>query len=98
MSVLLELDDTIQALREARLETDVGAAVQAVIHAVSPWLKLRSYLEGKIKFTLIALRQILGAHYAEKDETVLYEQLTKAVQGSNETSLDFLIRVLDLCQ
>lgn len=72
--------------------------VEAVIRSVSPGLKLRSYLEGKTNLTLATLRQILRAHYAEKDATVLYQQLTKAVQGSGETSLDFLVRVLDLRQ
>lgn len=59
---------------------------------------MRSYLEGKTDLTLTNLRQILGAHYAEKDATVLYQQLTKAAQGQNETPLEFLIRVLDLRQ
>ena len=72
--------------------------VEAVIRAVNPGAKLRSYLEGKIDLTLDTLRQILRAHYAEKDATDLYQQLTKAVQAPGETSLDFLIRVLDLRQ
>lgn len=54
--------------------------MEAVIHAVNPNLKLRSYLEGKTDLTLATLRQILRAHYAE-NATVLYQQLTKAVQG-----------------
>lgn len=69
--------------------------VEAVIRSVSPGLKLRSYLQGKTDPTL---RQILRAHYAEKDATVLYQQLTKALQGPGETSLDFLVHVLDLHQ
>lgn len=72
--------------------------VEAVIRSVSAGLKLRSYLEGKTDLTLATLRKILGAHYAEKDATVLYQQLTEAVQGPYETSLDFLVRVLDLRQ
>ncbi|KAI3374141.1 hypothetical protein L3Q82_005996 [Scortum barcoo] len=72
--------------------------IEAVIRAVNPGLKLRSYLEGKTDLTLVILRQILRAHYAEQDATVLYQQLTKAVQETNETALDFLIRVLDLRQ
>lgn len=72
--------------------------VEAVIHAVSPGLRLRSYLEGKTDLTLFALRQILRAHYAEKDAMVLYQQLANAMQGSGETALDFLVRVLDLRQ
>ena len=69
-----------------------------MICAVNPNLKLRSYLEGKTDLTLATLRQILRAHYAEKDATVLYQQLTKGVLGPGETALDFLVLVLDLCQ
>lgn len=72
--------------------------MEAVIRAVNPGLKLRSYLEGKTDLTLATLRQILRAHYAEKDATVLYQQLSKAAQGPGETALDFLVRVLDLRQ
>ena len=82
-------------LRKSYPEIEI---MEAVIHAVRPRLKLRSYLEGKTDLTLSTLRQILRAHYAEKDTTVLYQQLTIAVQGLSETSLDFLIRVLDLRQ
>lgn len=82
-------------LRKGYSETEI---VEAVINAMSPGLKLRSYLEGKFDLTLANLRQILRAHYAEKDATVLYQQLTKAVQGPNKTPLEFLIRVLDLRQ
>lgn len=82
-------------LRKGYPEVEV---MEAVIRAVNPGLKLRSYLEGKTDLTLATLRQILRAHYAEKDATVLYQQLTKAVQGPSETALDFLVRVLDLRQ
>lgn len=82
-------------LRKNYLEVEI---MEAVIRAVNPSLKLRSYLEGKRDLTLATLRQILRTHYAEKDATVLYQQLTKAVQGHGETALDFLVRVLDLHQ
>lgn len=72
--------------------------MEAVIHAVNPGLKLRSYLEGKIDLTLATLRQILRDLYAEKDAALLCQQLTKAVQGPGESALDFLVRVLDLRQ
>lgn len=55
-------------------------------------------MEGKTDLTLATLRQILRAHYAEKDATVLYQQLTEAVQEPYETSLDFPECVLDLRQ
>lgn len=72
--------------------------VEPVIRAVNPGLKLRSYLDGQADLTLVILRQILRAHYAEQNATVPYQQLTKAVQETNETALHFLIHVLDLCQ
>ncbi len=75
-------------LRKGYPEVEI---VAAVIRAVN--LKLRTYLEGKRDVTLATLRQ-MWAHYAEKDVTVLYQQLTKAVQGPSEKALDFLVRVL----
>ncbi len=82
-------------LRKGYTEMEI---MEAVVRAVNPGLKLRSYLEGKRDLTLATLRQILRTHYAEKDATVLYQQLTKAVQGTGESALDFLVRVLDLRQ
>ena len=66
-------------LRKGYMEMEI---MEAVIRAVNPGLKLRSYLEGKRDLTLAT--QILRTHYAEKDATVLYQQLTKAVQGLGE--------------
>lgn len=82
-------------LKRRYSETEI---VETVVRAISPGLKLRSYLEGRTDLTLTSLRQVLRAHYAETDATVLYQQLTKATQGANETPLEFLIRVLDLRQ
>lgn len=57
--------------------------VEAIVRVISPRLKLRSDLEGKEDLKLTSLRQVLGAHYAETDTTVLYQQQTKAMQGAN---------------
>ncbi len=46
------------SLRKGYLEMEI---VEAVIHALSPGLELKSYLEGKTDLTLSPLRQILGA-------------------------------------
>ena len=70
----------------------------AVIHAITPGLQLRSYLEGKDKLTLPALRRILRSHYQEKGATELYKQLTSEVQNSKESPQNFLIRAMDLRQ
>ncbi|XP_039676826.1 uncharacterized protein LOC120571799 [Perca fluviatilis] len=72
--------------------------IDAVIHAITPGLQLRSYLEGKDKLTLPALRRILRSHYQEKGATELYKQLTSEVQNGKETPQNFLIRTMDLRQ
>ena len=43
--------------------------VEAVIRAVSPNLKLRSYLEMINDMSLVRLKQILRAHFKEKSGT-----------------------------
>lgn len=72
--------------------------IDAVIRAITPGLQLRSYLEGKDKLTLPALRRILRSHYQERGATELYKQLTSEVQSSKETPQNFLIRAMDLRQ
>lgn len=72
--------------------------IDAVIRAITPGLQLRSYLEGKDKLTLPALRRILRCHYQERGATELYKQLTSEVQNSKETPQNFLIRAMDLRQ
>lgn len=70
----------------------------AVIHAISPGLQLRSYLEGKSNLTLPTLRRILRSHFQEKNATELYKQLTSECQGNKETPQSFVMHVLDLRQ
>lgn len=72
--------------------------IDAVIRAITPGLQLRSYLEGKDKLTLPALRRILRCHYQERGATELYKQLISEVQNSKETPQNFLIRTMDLRQ
>lgn len=72
--------------------------IDAVIRAITPGLQLHSYLEGKDKLTLPALRRILRCHYQERGATELYKQLTSEVQNSKETPQNFLIRTMDLRQ
>lgn len=70
--------------------------IDAVLPAISPSLKLRSYLETMKELTLAKLRQMLRAHY--KSGTELYQELTTMCQSPKETPQDFLIRALDLRQ
>ena len=73
--------------------------IDTVIRAVTPSLKLRSYLETMKEGTLAKLRQMLRAHYKQKSGTELYQELTTIMcQSPKETPQDFLIRALDLRQ
>ena len=58
--------------------------VEAVIRAVSPNLKLRSYLEMINEMLLVRLKQILRAHFKEKSGTEMYQELTSLCQGPKE--------------
>ena len=46
--------------------------VDAVVRAINPGMRLRSYLEGLSDLTLPRLRRILRSHYQEKSATDLY--------------------------
>lgn len=77
---------------------DEGEIVEAVIQAIAPDVKLKSYLESRTELTLHSLRQVLRTHFIEKDSTELYHALTQAVQEPKETPVQFLIRAMDLRQ
>lgn len=72
--------------------------VDAVVRAINPGMRLRSYLESMNDLTLPRLRSILRSHYEEKSATELYQQLSTLVQGSQEGPQSFLIRALDTRQ
>ena len=72
--------------------------IDVVIRAISPSLKLRSYLETMKVLTLAKLRQMLRTHYKQKSGTELYQELTTMCQSPKETPQDFLIRALELRQ
>lgn len=65
-----------QIQRALKKGYDEGEVVEAVIQAIVPGTKLKSYLESRVDLTLQALRQILRTHYIEKDATELYHSLT----------------------
>lgn len=87
-----------QIQRALKKGYDEGEVVEAVIQAIVPGTKLKSYLESRVDLTLQALRQILRTHYIEKDATELYHSLTRAVQEPRETPIQFLVRAMDLRQ
>ena len=71
---------------------------EAVIRAVSPSLKLRSYLEMIEDLSLSRLRQIMKAHFKQKSATELYQELSVLHQQAGESPQDFLVRALNLKQ
>lgn len=87
-----------QIQRALKKGYDEGEVVEAVIQAIAPGTKLKSYLESRVDLSLQALRQILRTHYIERDATDLYHSLTRAVQDSKETPIQFLVRAMDLRQ
>lgn len=87
-----------QIQRALKKGYDEGEVVEAVIQAIVPGTKLRSYLESRVDLTLQALRQILRTHYIEKDATELYHSHTRAVQELKETPVQVLVRAMDLRQ
>ncbi len=87
-----------QIQRALKKGYDEGEVVEAVIQAIAPGTRLKSYLESRVDLTLPALRQILRTHYIEKDATELYHSLTCAVQEPKETPIQFVVRAMDLRQ
>ena len=75
-----------------------GEVVEAVLRAINPGLRLRSYLENYPDLTLDTLNTILKSHYQEKDATELYQELTNIAQRKTETAQGFVMRALDLRQ
>ena len=69
--------------------------VDAVVRAINPGMRLRSYLEGLRDSTLPRLRRFLISHYQEKSATDLYRHLSTLVQEPQENPQSFLIRALD---
>ena len=70
VSLIREIDT---GLEKAYKEREI---IDGVIRAISPSLKLRSYLETMKELTLPKLRQMLRAHYKQKSGTELYQELT----------------------
>ena len=75
-----------------------GEVVEAVLKAINPGLRLRSYLENYSGLTLTTLRTVLKSHYQEKDATDLYQELAQLTQDRSETPQAFVMRALDLRQ
>ena len=72
--------------------------VDAVVRAINPGMRLRSYLEGLEGLTLPRLRSILRSHYQEKSTTELYRQLSTLAQEPQEGPQVFLLLVFSVTQ
>ena len=72
--------------------------IDATIRAISPSLKLRSYLETMKEVTLPKLRQMLRPQYKQKSGNELFQELTTMYQSPSQSPQDFLVRTLDLRQ
>ena len=92
VSLARQIESRIKACYK---ETEI---VEAVIRAVSPSLKLRSYLEMIKDLSLSRLRQIMKAHFKQKSATELYQELSVLHQQAGESPQDFLVRALNLKQ
>ena len=68
----------------------------AVIKAIKPGNNLRNYLESRVKISESAFLQVLRSHFQEKDSTLVFHDLSTAVQLSSESELDFCLRVMSL--
>ena len=76
-------------------ETEI---VEAVLKAIQPGSNLRSYLEGRTDVDLPQMKQIIRAHYKEKNATELYQELSNVAQSAREDPTEVLMRALDLRQ
>ena len=81
------------AVKAGYTESEV---TESVLRAVSPSLKLRSYLEMVTDLSVARLRQILRAHYKQTSGTELYQELSGLCQASKESAQDVLIRAMNL--
>lgn len=72
--------------------------VAAVIKALSPSLKLRSYLESQDNLTWVTVKKILRSHFREGNATDLYKELSGMSQKSGETTQSFAMRAMEARQ
>lgn len=68
----------------------------AIVKSISPASNLRTYLESRKLISLDSIIEILRSHFKEKDSAAVFNELSNAVQQTNETCLDFVLRLLCL--
>ena len=60
---------------------------------ITPWNCLRSYLESKLKLTVVSLIQITRNHFREKDTLSFFTEIRNAFQFATESPHDFVFRL-----
>lgn len=83
------------AVQKKYTETEI---IESVIKAIQPGSTLRSYLECRKDIDLPQVKQILRAHYKEKNATELYQELSNIAQSPKEDPTEFLMRAMGLRQ
>ena len=65
------------------------------VRFITPWNCLRSYLESKLKLTVVSLIQITRNHFREKD-TSFFTEIRNAFQSATKLPPDFVFRILSM--
>ena len=68
----------------------------AVIRAIKHGNNLRDYLESRINIDENAFLQIIRSHFKEKDSSLVFHDMSNAMQLSSESEMDFCLRVMSL--
>ncbi|MES9879783.1 MAG: hypothetical protein ABW185_02755 [Sedimenticola sp.] len=72
--------------------------IEAVIRAIQPGNRLRSYLESRDGLDLETLNALIRSYYQEQIPTELYQQMCGLSQASKESPQEFIFRALDTRQ
>ena len=67
--------------------------VTGVIKALTPGVPLRAYLESTTDIDIEVLLDLLWSHFQEKGASQQLRDLQNAVQGEEETAIEFVLRV-----
>ena len=65
------------------------------VRFITPWNCPRSYLESKLKLTVVSLIQITRNHFREKD-TSFFTEIRNAFQSATKLPPDFVFRILSM--
>ena len=81
-------------IKNGRTSGFLGAEICARdVRFITPWNCLRSYLESKLKLTVVSLIQITRNHFREKDTLSFFTEIRNAFQFATESPHDFVFRL-----